>query len=239
VARLIAGESVRSVQGRQNSDDIKSKFVNDNETISLREYRHRIKNHLQQVISLIDLKRRKSNSNANVILEQTIGLLQDFIQLNKSLDSGKNSTGTPINMEAQIRRNLESLSSTFAPKADGTDFEVTVEPVDLPRDKVVPLGLIVNELSINSFQHGFDARETPTLSISLTAETNWAELRIQDNGRGLPEDFDWENSYGLTLVKKLTEKQLHGSFEPTNNGGGAGWVVRFPLSDPSISNNGK
>lgn len=236
LARMIAGKNPRNSKFSENGT---VHSTEDPGTITLKEYQHRVKNHLQQIISLIDLKRRRSKNNPDVILEQTIGLLQEFIQLNKNLDTDTHSDGTPVNMEDQIRQNIESLSSSFSPLNGETQCDVDVEPVDLSRNKIVPLGLIINELSMNSFQHGFESQETAILSISLDVDSDNAELRVQDNGTGLPDDFRWEETYGLTLVKELTEKQLRGSLKRTDNGSGAGWIVRFPLSDESASKNGQ
>lgn len=228
LVRLLARESYPERFGG-------SKGNGSEKELTLQEYQHRVKNHLQQVISLIELKHRNDDSDPDHLLEQTVGLLQDFISLNKNLDDKRTSKETPLNMEARIRKNLESLRSMFGPDYDGTEFDVSVEPIEISRNKVVPLGLIVNELSMNSFQHGFKSEEISELSISLTADANQGELRVQDNGSGLPEEFEWErSSSGLHLVKELTEKQLMGSLEPTNNGDGTGWIVRFPLADSPV-----
>jgi two-component sensor histidine kinase len=42
---------------------------------------------------------------------------------------------------------------------------------------------------------------------------NKYEIKVIDNGEGLPADFDWERSsnLGLQIVRTLTENELKGS----------------------------
>lgn len=203
--------------------------------VSRKENLHRIKNHLQQVISMIELKRRNSGSSAEDVLNQSIELLRSFVQLNENLETIGNPDGTTLDMETHLRTNLESLSSSFSPETLDFQLRTDMESLDISRDKIVPLGLIVNELCMNSLQHGYGSENRATLSISLSSESGEAELRVQDDGIGLPDDFDWTETYGLNLVKRLAENQLDGSLEATDEKKGAGWIIRFPLADERTS----
>lgn len=236
-ARLLAGVE-RSLRPPSERNDNQPGSRKDEANLALLENQHRIKNHLQQIISLIKLKRRNSNNNAGSILDQTVELLENFIQLNKKLDSGKNANGNCADMGTHIRENVESLSSSFSQKPLNTHFDITADPIETSRDKIVPIGLIVNELSMNSLQHGYQPNETAKLSISLTENAGEVQLEIHDDGKGLPDTFDWEETYGLNLVKKLAEKQLNGTLELTERENGTGWRISFPLSDFASSTNG-
>jgi two-component sensor histidine kinase len=56
------------------------------------------------------------------------------------------------------------------------------------------------------------------------------ELRVRDNGTGLPVglDFTSVNSLGLKLVRKLTENQIKGQIEcNSHKGEGVEFIIRF------------
>jgi two-component sensor histidine kinase len=114
----------------------------------------------------------------------------------------------------------------------------------LEMEQAIPLGLIANELIVNSLKHGrtgerghVDVRLTYVNGDNATESDanqdqngSWAELRVADRGRGLPEDLDVasEHSMGFRLIHLLVE-QLRGRLE-IGEGPGANLAVTFPLS---------
>jgi two-component sensor histidine kinase len=65
--------------------------------------------------------------------------------------------------------------------------------------------------------------------VSLEEDESQISVTIHDDGRGLPEDFDLEESgrLGLRIVQTLVEEGLHGQFEIRNDHGVSA-IVRFP-----------
>ncbi|MBA3529164.1 MAG: ATPase, partial [Propionibacteriaceae bacterium] len=69
----------------------------------------------------------------------------------------------------------------------------------------------------------------------VTPQVNdgWLRVEITDNGRGLPEGFDWHNSrsLGLSIVSTLVA-ELEGRFTLGRNPDGPGTraVVEIPLA---------
>ena len=79
-------------------------------------------------------------------------------------------------------------------------------------DTAIPLGLILNELISNAFKYAFADAEKGELNIIFKIlEEGTYQMIVQDNGAGLPKDFNFEKakSLGLRLVRRLT-KQLYG-----------------------------
>jgi two-component sensor histidine kinase len=88
-------------------------------------------------------------------------------------------------------------------------------------DTAVPLGLIVDELVSNSLKHAFPEKQIGEIKIKLCRKAAGKKknnpgnipylLTVSDNGIGIPEDFDVENSetLGLQLIILLAE-QLEG-----------------------------
>jgi two-component sensor histidine kinase len=68
----------------------------------------------------------------------------------------------------------------------------------------------------NSLKHAFPGSRKGEIGIVMRqTENGEIDFRFRDNGIGLSEGFDWENSrsLGLKLVRNLAEKQLDGTIE--------------------------
>ena len=86
-------------------------------------------------------------------------------------------------------------------------------------DTILPLGLILNELITNSYKYAFKFNFNPKLTISILKTNQNYKLVYTDNGKGIPDNMDFENSgtLGLELIKILSD-QLQGnvSYEKTD-----------------------
>ncbi len=83
------------------------------------------------------------------------------------------------------------------------------------------VGIIINELVINSFKYAFDNHATPEINVALKELANQdLELVYQDNGKGLPPETNVNTSdtLGLKLIRLLT-KQLNGEVKIKNDDG--------------------
>jgi len=92
-------------------------------------------------------------------------------------------------------------------------------------DTAIPCGLIVNELMTNALKYAFPNHSPGTINVSLTsiAEPGFPphyELRVEDNGVGLPEGFDINSTttLGLQLVTILIT-QLKGQINIISDNG--------------------
>ena len=77
-----------------------------------------------------------------------------------------------------------------------------------------PLALVITELINNALEHGLD-NSGDELRVEVDREPGQCVVRVIDNGIGLPENFNWDQSsnLGLQIVKTLTENELKGSIE--------------------------
>jgi two-component sensor histidine kinase len=93
--------------------------------------------------------------------------------------------------------------------------------------------MAVTELLHNAAGHAFEDGEPGT--VVLTAERDGDDLvvKVCDDGRGLPVDFDPAASTGLGLqiVRTLVTSELHGTLSmgpPANGGPGTEAVLVLP-----------
>lgn len=120
------------------------------------------------------------------------------------------------------------------------EIELTVEAgdVSLDLDRALPCGLLVNELVTNALKYAFPLEKEKDgvrgqIRIELKKMDRALELKVRDNGAGLPEGVDWEKpqTLGLRLVGMMT-RQLEGTLEIGQGAGkGSEFIVRFPVPD--------
>jgi two-component sensor histidine kinase len=109
----------------------------------------------------------------------------------------------------------------------------------LPSAVATPLALVLAELLQNALQHGLaqiGADQAPGLVGLLEVSVHRTQERltviVQDNGVGLPEEFDLDSatSLGLQIVRTLVVSELGGRLEvKPRAGGGTKAVVDLPL----------
>jgi len=93
-------------------------------------------------------------------------------------------------------------------------------------------GLIINELVTNSLKYAFPKGRSGQIDVHFKQTRTYTQLRVSDNGIGLPSNFDFKEtqSLGLQLVATLTD-QLQGKIELRNKSGTT-FIITFPRSQP-------
>jgi two-component sensor histidine kinase len=95
-----------------------------------------------------------------------------------------------------------------------------IDMISLNMETAVPYGLIISELVSNSLKYAFPDGMVGEIFVSLKSRDGYYELIISDNGIGLPEEFDINNTktLGLMLVNSLTE-QIEGKISINRDNG--------------------
>jgi two-component sensor histidine kinase len=93
-------------------------------------------------------------------------------------------------------------------------------------------GLIINELVTNSLKYAFPKGRSGEIEIHFSQTRKYTQLRVSDNGVGLPPNFDFKEtqSLGLQLVATLTD-QLQGKIQLRSKPGTT-FIITFPRSEP-------
>ena len=191
----------------------------------LREVNHRVKNNLNVVCSLLNLQANqvKDPRDAELFAEarNRVSVMAD---IHEAL----------YRSTTLCRITVGEFFSTIANKLirayDRRDIQIQVECGDLSlgMGELIPCGLIINELVINSLKYAFPDGRDGVVNLALTPVGPGLLLTVRDDGVGLPEGFVIEKteSLGLILVNSLVQ-QLGGTLE-IERSGGAAFRIRFP-----------
>lgn len=184
---------------------------NEEKELLLKEIHHRVKNNLQVVSSLLDLQSKKAGDNEKTALAEGQSRVRAMALIHEKLYQSKSIS--EIDFEAYCKQLTHQISQLF-PNGKSVDCEIDIIDVSLDIDTAVPVGLILNELVTNAYKYAFvNGQGRLRISAKKDSENGYI-LRVEDDGPGLPEGFDWRKSksLGLRLVNRLS-RQLYGKAE--------------------------
>jgi PAS domain S-box-containing protein len=198
--------------------------------IILHEVHHRIKNNMASIESLFKIQvRTTEDEKVKKILMDAVSRLHGMRVLYDKLYRADNFQETAVK---DYFSDLVSEIISLFPNGDKVTTETDIDNFMIPANLNFPICIIINELISNSMKYAFNDNSKKNL-IKLTAKLKNKKVVIvvQDNGAGLPADFDVDNSegFGMKLVKMLTD-QINGniSFESKN---GTKWILEFDTQE--------
>ncbi|HWQ67053.1 MAG TPA: PAS domain S-box protein [Methanospirillum sp.] len=198
--------------------------------ILFRELHHRVKNNLQIISSILQLQEEYIGD------ERLLGALQDCEQRISSMalvheTLYRSETLTEISFGIYLENLAREVISGNATVKD-IRTEIEVGEIQFSLDTTVTLGLIINELMINSMKHAFTQRSVGMIRILVQGEGDkGCILTYEDNGAGLPDGFsiDSAKTLGMRLVRVLS-RQLQGRIEiGEQESAGVRFDIRFPV----------
>ena len=113
------------------------------------------------------------------------------------------------------KSSISKLPETDAPERPVITLDISGSSVFIPSREATSLALVINELVQNAVQHGKGKEGRGKLSIRVEKLNGTVSVLVQDNGPGLPKNFDLnrDGNLGLTIVRTLVKDELKGQFE--------------------------
>lgn len=189
--------------------------LEEKETL-LKEIHHRVKNNLQVISSLLSLQSMNIKDDATLSVfkdsqmrVRSIAIVHE--KLYKSTDLSR------IDFAEYIKNLVIHIRDSYKISSQNIEIIFEIDKIFLSIDKAVPLGLLITELLSNAFKYAFPETETNNdkkkfiLIKFTTIEGSKLLLMVSDNGVGIPETHNLEEStsLGLKLVSNLVS-QIHG-----------------------------
>jgi len=199
----------------------------EDKELLLKEVHHRVKNNLQIISSLLRLEEGDMDA-PNQGLRDSRNRIQSMALIHEHLYQSADLAS--IDFEAYLEQLVSSLLASYGEQVAGlrTELDILASPRNL--DIAIPCGMIVNELVANAIEHGLEAGGT--LRISYRPDNGRQLLEVENDGRGLPPDFDiaTTDSLGLRLISALTA-QIGGELECSSAEGRTRFSVRFRVPE--------
>lgn len=186
--------------------------------VLLREIHHRVKNNMQIISSLLNLQIQYEDLDETVgVLKESQGRVKSMAIIHEKLYQSSNLTY--INFKEYVEKLIMDIFYSYGIKIGTIESVLNIEDIHLNIDTAIPIGLIINELVTNSVKYAFPKCKGK-ISLKLISNQDHLELTIKDNGIGIPEGIDVENSktLGLQLIQNLVN-QLEGKLEMHSKNG--------------------
>ncbi|WP_179166116.1 sensor histidine kinase [Azospirillum agricola] len=201
----------------------------------MKEVNHRLKNSLQLACALVQMQGQTgSTPEVRQQLADTVARLQAIARVHDQLyqtDDVRRVEAAPY-----LRTLCADLEQSTLASQRFWRIVVTADPVDLPTDQAVPVGLMVNELVTNALKHGQPAEADGGNWVVEVGFSQLADgrlrLTVRDHGTGLPDDTlpRRDGSLGMKLLNGLT-RQLNATLAVENAAPGARFIMTFRPQD--------
>lgn len=189
---------------------------NEENLTLIKEVHHRVKNNLQIIVSLLRMQKEEVNSlESKNHFDEAINRILAMSLIHQKLYQEKELSN--IEVVSYLKELIHDVlhSTLRGDQQIETQINVDVERLDL--QAIVPIGLILNELVMNSLKHAFKSTNKGLILVNFNAINNGegAQITYSDNGDWVEND-SIVKGFGIELIELLSE-QMGGKISRTNS----------------------
>ncbi len=208
--------------------------------LALEEFRHRTRNDLQSLTSLLLLRARRASPETRAALREAAGHALGLAKIHSRLTQAAVPNCVP---RVDTRAFLHGLCSDLAASAsaDGlrpVALDVEAESHLLTNERAVTVGLVVNEAVTNALKYAWPSAEhSGRVRVSFSRDGGQFVLVVEDDGVGMAALSATQgvgtDGLGTRLLRALAA-QLRGTFTrgPAHGDFGTLCLLRFPAAEP-------
>ncbi|MDC7228325.1 MAG: histidine kinase dimerization/phosphoacceptor domain -containing protein [Spirochaetales bacterium] len=207
----------------------KLKETAEQKNLLLMEVHHRVRNNLNVIISLLNLRAAAVSDNEEIekAFEDSKNRIMTMAMIHGQLYDSGDFGSLDINV---FFSDLTGMIKGIYDLSDRIKIEYRLDPGRLELDRAVTLGLLVNEILTNAFKYAFPDEQEGCIYISFRFLEEVSVLEISDNGIGAEPDVltgEGGASLGMKLIHQLVI-QLQGNIE-IDSARGVAIKISFPL----------
>ena len=217
---ILKNENLKQVNNEVENQNSKIQFL-------MKEMRHRIKNNLQIISSLLNIQ---ANSMEYEPAVDALKLARTRILAISFIENNKTSDDDLIKLDSLIKKLTKNIITVLT-DGKNLEFKVVYDLSKTPIKNVntTLIGLILNELVTNTVKYAFeDYHPDNKLKISCKVEESLLKMIISDNGIGyFLEQKASSKSLGIELVTEMVD-QLKGTIIINSNNGTEN-IITIPI----------
>ncbi len=221
-----SGDIINFIAVKEDITDLKNTMQRLQHTLKdremlLREIHHRIKNNLAIVSGLLSLQAMDIEDERLLTkLEESQMRIRAIATVHEKLYRSRNLKY--VDYREYLRSLVEEIARIHSNAEKTIDFDLQIQEIYSVPDTAVTCGLIITELLTNSLKHAFPGRDQGRIQIIAEVSGDTMRIVIQDNGKGMAENYDISasDSLGMQLVDSMVSK-INGDLKITSRGGTA------------------
>ena len=199
--------------------------------VLLKEIHHRVKNNLAVVTALLDLQyMNTSELKVKQILNDSKSRVKSMAYIHETLYQTEDFS--KVNLQEYLDRLCKSINTAFNTEGKVITISLDTNGQKMEMDKAIPLGLLLNELLVNSYKHAFIDRTKGEIAVKLIKEKGTLELLVHDDGVGfVPVDQEKRKSksLGMTIIKTLA-RQLKAELSIDSEPGNTNFHIKMNIA---------
>jgi two-component sensor histidine kinase len=193
----------------------------------LDELNHRVGNNLTLVSAVLEMKARETDNDVvRDQLQRAVSRVQSIAQVHKALYRGPHTDSVEF---GDYLVELCTAARTALVNDERIEVQVECEPVSVPLDTAIPLGMVVNELVTNAVKYAYPAPASGLILVRSWRQDEGLALSVRDFGAGLPAGGGGGagSGLGMKLIGSLVA-QVGGELQPIDSETGAAFEIRVP-----------
>ena len=192
---------------------------------TIREIHHRVKNNLQTVAALLRMQARRSDSpEVRRALAESVRRVSSIALVHETLST---SPDDRVDLDQIVDRLVPMLSDVAAAESSARVHR-SGSFGTLNAEFATPLVMVLAEIVQNALQHGYPTGSNGgEVTVLVKRSARQLDVRVIDDGRGLPAGFSLEraNGLGLQIVRTLVDSELRGTMAMHRSADGRGTEV--------------
>lgn len=210
---------------------VKSELLNkllEGKSTLIHEIHHRVKNNLQIIISFLHLEADYTRERpVNTILQSIESKISTMSMVHEMIDYENDLSC--LDLSSFINDFFNYLITQYNRFDVKVDLNIKLRKPDVNIDTAIAFGLLLNEILTNAFNYGCTKNHASKIILHLSNDTqNYFELKIGDNGNGIPEEIlkNEKLFLGLSLIHDFVG-QLDGNLKRISDENGTYYNIHF------------
>lgn len=195
----------------------------------LREVNHRVSNSLALVAAFVKMQASAvQDPGARDALEATQARIMAIAGIHQRLYTSNDVRF--VGIDTYLASLVEDLDSAMRASGREHPIRLQAEPIQLPTDKAVSLGVIVTELVTNAYKYAYPKGTDGEIRIRVTREGDSSRLLVADDGVGHRPSAAPEGTGLGTKIVAAMAANLRANVEYDETHAGTRVSLRFALS---------
>jgi two-component sensor histidine kinase len=173
---------------------------------TIREIHHRVKNNLQTVAALLRRQgRRIESASGREALDEAVRRVGAIAVVHETLSQTYEEEVEFDAVADQLLGLVSEVGAREGEHAGAVRLHRTGTFGTVGSDVATPLAMVLTEVLQNAMEHGFPDGGPGTVDVAVHSTESGLEVRVADDGVGIPDGFDLaaSSSLGLSIVRTL------------------------------------